>query len=258
MHLAGLHLQLCAYRGLLTCVCACIWQAEARTQLHERNRLQCEAQELRARLELTQSRCHAAEQGMRAAGCELQATQAALDATVQAVQAKGAEYQQLQASLQQAILVGADARADATASTASLEVLGGEVAMLERYVYGAGPPSPTASARARGRSAGSAGSAKRLHHAHPGGGGPLSPTGGEGGGGGGGGGAGPRRHDLRSPASHRSSRMAEGGGEGGALAISATVGMGVHQELQWYKNELVARGRAHQDTLQARRHLLCP
>ena len=75
--------------------------------------------------------------------CELQATQAALDATVQAVQAKGAEYQQLQASLQQAILVGADARADATAATASLEVLGGEVAMLERYLYGAGPPSPT-------------------------------------------------------------------------------------------------------------------
>ena len=32
----------------------------------------------------------------------------------------------------------------------------------------------------------------------------------------------------------------------------------VHQELQWYKNELVARGRAHQDTLQARRHLLHP
>jgi len=40
--------------------------------------------------------------------------------------------------------------------------------------------------------------------------------------------------------------------------MSATAGMGVHQELQWYKNELVARGRAHQDTLQARRHLLHP
>ena len=30
------------------------------------------------------------------------------------------------------------------------------------------------------------------------------------------------------------------------------------KELQWYKNELVARGRAHQDTLKARRHLLHP
>ena len=229
--------------GLVYIVCVSIWQAEVRTQLQERNRLQCEAQELRARLDLMQSRCHAAEQGMRAAGCELQATQAALDATVQAVQAKGAEYQQLQASLQQAILVGADARADATAATASLVVLGGEVAMLERYVYGAGPPSPTASARARGRSTGSA---KRLHHSQIGGGGAPSPTGG----------GGPGRHDQRSPALRHSSRTADGGGEGGSGTITATMGMGVQQELQWCKNELVARGRAHQDTLQARRYLL--
>lgn len=224
-------------------ICVCIWQAEVRTQLQERNRLQCEAQELRARLDLMQSRCHAAEQGMRAAGCELQATQAALGATVQAVQAKGAEYQQLHASLQQATLVGADARADAIAATAALKVLGGEVAMLERYVFGAGPPSPTASARARGRSAGSA---KHLHHSHGGGGGgPPSPTW-EGGLG---------RHYQRSPASRHSSRIADGGGEGVGGAITATMGMGVQQELQWCKNELVARGRAHQDTLQARRYL---
>lgn len=210
-------------------------QAEVRTQLHERNRLQCEAQELRARLDLMQSRCHAAEQGMRAAGCELQATQVALGATVQAVQAKGAEYQQLHASLQQATLAGADARADAAAAAAALTVLGGEVAMLERYVYGAAPPSPITSARARGRSTGSP---KRLHQSQIGGGGPL-----------------PGRHDQRSPASRHSSRTADGGGEGGSGTLSATMGMGVQQELQWSRDQLVARGRAHQDTLQARR---CP
>ena len=228
------------------------WQAEARTQLRERNRLKGELHEAKGKLGEARTARAEAESSRREARAELEAVQIAMRATLDAQHEQGAVVASLRDELRMASVDAADARAEAAAAALALETarrtFGAELAMLERYVFGSAPPQPPSpNARLRRQETHSpAGRFARAVEAAAGRSGSpsaLARRGDSAGGrGGGGGGSGSHSHSHSHGHSH--------GPRDPRASVSEGTAGGVHAELTWCKQEIAATRKAQQEAVE--------